>query len=220
MTRKRKVSCRRLPFEIVAEYRKKKRSTESIRMQVFKVNIWQSNDCIDSVHSYLSFLFCIIISPSFVLSRYFFVEIAVFLSSLSLSRVYVGIEQVMRLEIYIVIFLQIEFIWAIRCYSCVGKIGRNEKTLDPCINPAENVGDGNVEEVECSKSKLCWKAIASGKIRRGCGEKRCAFIPDVNMGSIITQTCCANDLCNRTSTKTFSKFFIYFLLVVLVYLSK
>lgn len=122
----------------------------------------------------------------------------------------------MRLELYVILFLQIEFIWAIRCYSCVGK----HKSLDGCVNPAENVGDGHVEEIECSKSKLCWKGIANGKIQRGCGEKRCAFIPDINMGSLITQTCCSNDLCNRTSTKTFSKFFIYFLLFLVVYFLK
>jgi hypothetical protein len=114
----------------------------------------------------------------------------------------------MRLELYIIILLQIESIFAIRCYKCAGKISSN----DPCVNPAENVGDGNVEEIECLNSKLCWKAITGGKITRGCGEKRCAFIPDINLGSLISQSCCPNDLCNRTSSKISSKWIVYFLI--------
>ena len=127
--------------------------------------------------------------------------------------VYTGIEQVMRFELYLLIFLQIESIWSIRCYSCVGKFGRKGKSVDPCMNPAENVGDGNVQEIECLNSKLCWKGITGGTLKRGCGEKRCAFIPDINMGSLVSQTCCSNDLCNRTSSKIFSEFFIYFCVI-------
>lgn len=125
----------------------------------------------------------------------------------------------MRLELYIVVFLQIELASGIRCYSCVGQIGKKQNSLDPCVNPAENVGDGNVEEIECLNSKLCWKAITGGKLKRGCGEKRCAFIPDINLGAIISQTCCSNDLCNRTSSMNFSKLFLCFLML-LVYLIK
>ncbi|CAF3810163.1 unnamed protein product, partial [Rotaria magnacalcarata] len=60
-----------------------------------------------------------------------------------------------------------------------------EKNLfDPCLNPAENVGDGNVYEIDCLNTKLCWKAVTGGTIRRGCGEKRCALMPDINMGAL------------------------------------
>jgi hypothetical protein len=125
----------------------------------------------------------------------------------------------MRLEYYIVILLQIESIFSIRCYKCTGKIDRKQKSLDPCVNPAENVGDGNVEEIECLNSKLCWKAVTGGKLNRGCGEKRCAFIPDINLGSIISQTCCPNDLCNQTtSSKNISKWIVYFLIFLLYFI--
>ncbi|CAF1074499.1 unnamed protein product [Rotaria sp. Silwood1] len=86
----------------------------------------------------------------------------------------------MKLYIYIIIFVHIDLVFGIRCYSCVGEVHNQRKPLDPCLNPAENVGDGNVNEIECVNTKLCWKGIAAGKIRRGCGEKRCAFIPDIN----------------------------------------
>lgn len=105
----------------------------------------------------------------------------------------------MRLYLYIIVFVQVELVFGIRCYSCIGKISNTQNTVDPCLNPAENVGDGNVEEIECLNAKLCWKGIAAGKLKRGCGEKRCAFLPDINMGSVVSQTCCSNDLCNRTS---------------------
>lgn len=115
----------------------------------------------------------------------------------------------MRLYIYIVVFAQIELVFGIRCYSCVGKISNSQDTNDPCLNPAENVGDGNVNEIDCMNTKLCWKGITNGKLRRGCGEKRCAFIPDINIGSLISQTCCSNDLCNRTSLTRCSAWVLY-----------
>jgi hypothetical protein len=119
----------------------------------------------------------------------------------------------MRLDIFIIIFLQIELVFGIRCYSCVGKIDKQQKTIDPCINPAENLGDGNVDEIECLNSKLCWKSIAGGQLKRGCGEKRCAFIPEINFGSLISQTCCPNDLCNRTSSINLSKWIVLFFII-------
>lgn len=124
----------------------------------------------------------------------------------------------MRLVIFIIIFLQIELIFGIRCYSCVGKINKNKNIIDPCVNPAENVGDGIVNEIECLSSKLCWKAITGGKLTRGCGEKRCAFIPDIDMGSLVSQTCCSNDLCNRTSLINISKWFIYFFIILIYFI--
>lgn len=124
----------------------------------------------------------------------------------------------MRLVIFFLIFLQIELVFTIRCYSCVGNIKKNSKIIDPCLNPAENVGDGNVNEIECLNSKLCWKAITNGQLRRGCGEKRCAFIPDINLGSLASQTCCSNDLCNQTSLIKLSKWFIYFFLILLYFI--
>jgi len=132
--------------------------------------------------------------------------------------VYINIEQVMRLDIFIIIFLQIELVFGIRCYSCVGTTDENQETIDPCINPAENVGDGNVNEIECFNSKLCWKAITGGKLKRGCGEKRCAFIPEVNFGSLISQTCCSNDLCNRTSSIKFSKWIVLFFIISIYFI--
>ncbi|CAF4117963.1 unnamed protein product [Rotaria socialis] len=90
----------------------------------------------------------------------------------------------MKLYIYIVVFVHIEWTFGIRCYSCTGKKNGEQNLFDPCLNPAENVGDGNVYEIDCLNTKLCWKAVTGGKIRRGCGEKRCAFIPDINMGPL------------------------------------
>ncbi|UJR38056.1 hypothetical protein I4U23_030738 [Adineta vaga] len=119
----------------------------------------------------------------------------------------------MRLYIYLLVLFHIQIVFGIRCYSCVGKTGSKKYSNDPCLNPAENVGDGNVQEIECLNTKLCWKAITGGQLKRGCGEKRCAFIPDINIGSIISQTCCTNDLCNRTSWISSSKWVIYFLIV-------
>ncbi len=118
----------------------------------------------------------------------------------------------MRLLISIIIFLQIELLFGIRCYSCVGKMNNKQNQNDPCLSPAENVGDGNVNEIDCLNTKLCWKGITGGNIRRGCGEKRCALIPEINMGSLISQTCCSNDLCNKTSSINLSKWIIYFLI--------
>ena len=82
----------------------------------------------------------------------------------------------MRLYVTIIVFLQIEFSFGLRCYSCVGKTDKKQKPNDPCLSPAENVGDGNVFEIECFNTKLCWKGITAGKLKRGCGEKRCAFV--------------------------------------------
>jgi hypothetical protein len=124
--------------------------------------------------------------------------------------VYTDIEQVMRLHIYIIVCLQIELAFGIRCYSCAGKLDK----IDPCLSPAENVGDGNVFEIDCLNSKLCWKGITGGSLKRGCGEKRCAFIPDINMGSIISQTCCSNDLCNRTSSLILSRWIFYIFIFI------
>ncbi len=124
----------------------------------------------------------------------------------------------MRLDIFIIIFLQIELVFGIRCYSCVGKITKNQKTVDSCLNPAENVGDGNVNEIDCLNSKLCWKAITGGQLKRGCGEKRCAFIPDINLGSLVSQTCCSYDLCNRTSLIKFSKWIVYFSIFLIYFI--
>lgn len=175
------------------------------------------------IETFLSFSFLLsfnIIIPEVFISFTRSVKVSVYKGIFSFfftcSFVYTGIEQVMRIELYLIVLLQIEFVWSIRCYSCVGKIGKKQKTLDPCINPAENVGDGNVEEIECLNSKLCWKAITGGQLKRGCGEKRCAFIPDINMGSLISQTCCSNDLCNQTSSINFSKISLFFL-ISLVY---
>jgi len=120
----------------------------------------------------------------------------------------------MRLDIFIIIFLQIELVFGIRCYSCVGKIDKQ----DPCVNPAENVGDGNVDEIECLNSKLCWKSITGGQLKRGCGEKRCAFIPEINIGSLISQTCCPNDLCNRTSSINLSKWIVLFFIISIYFI--
>ncbi|CAF0975024.1 unnamed protein product [Adineta ricciae] len=114
----------------------------------------------------------------------------------------------MRLYIYLLVLFQIEIGLAIRCYSCVGKTGSKKYADDPCLNPAKNLGDGNVKEIECLNTKLCWKAITAGQLKRGCGEKRCAFIPDINMGSVISQTCCSNDLCNRTSVISASQWVV------------
>jgi hypothetical protein len=125
----------------------------------------------------------------------------------------IDIEQVMRLELYVIVFLQIELVFGIQCYSCVGRIDRKQKTIDPCLNPAENVGDGNVKEIDCLNSKLCWKAITGGQLRRGCGEKRCAFLPDINLGSLVSQTCCPNDLCNGTSSMKLSKWILVYFLI-------
>ncbi|CAF4028412.1 unnamed protein product [Adineta steineri] len=100
----------------------------------------------------------------------------------------------MKLYIYLIVLLQIEVVFGIRCYSCVGKIGNKKQPEDPCLNPGKNVGDGSVTEIDCSSTKLCWKAISGGQLKRGCGEKRCAFIPDISIGSLISQTCCTNDL--------------------------
>jgi hypothetical protein len=126
--------------------------------------------------------------------------------------VYIDIDQVMRLYLSVIVLLEIELVISIRCYSCVGKINNKQKFDDPCLNPAENVGDGNVNEIDCSNAKLCWKGITNGQLKRGCGEKRCAFIPDINMGSLISQTCCSNDLCNQTSFIIISKSMICFLI--------
>ncbi|CAF3330259.1 unnamed protein product [Rotaria socialis] len=115
----------------------------------------------------------------------------------------------MKLYIYIVVLVHIEWTFGIRCYSCTGKKNGEQNLFDPCLNPAENVGDGNVYEIDCLNTKLCWKAVTGGKIRRGCGEKRCAFIPDINMGPLVSQTCCSNDLCNRTSSVMLSKAIVY-----------
>ncbi len=121
----------------------------------------------------------------------------------------------MRLDIFIIIFFEIELVFGIRCYSCVSTIDKTqETTVDPCLNPAENVGDGNVNEIECLNSKLCWKAITGGRVKRGCGEKRCAFIPDINLGSLVSQSCCPNDLCNRTSSIKLSKWIVYFIFLI------
>ncbi|CAF5007846.1 unnamed protein product, partial [Rotaria magnacalcarata] len=93
-----------------------------------------------------------------------------------------------------------------------------EKNLfDPCLNPAENVGDGNVYEIDCLNTKLCWKAVTGGTIRRGCGEKRCALMPDINMGALVSQTCCSNDLCNRTSSVMLSKIIVYSISFLIVF---
>ena len=114
---------------------------------------------------------------------------------------------------YIILLLQIEFNFGIRCYSCIGKQNSN----DPCFNPAKNLGDGNVDEIDCLNTKLCWKGVTAGQLKRGCGEKRCAFIPDINMGSIISQTCCSNDLCNRTSSIVLSKWIVYSFVVLNIF---
>ena len=119
----------------------------------------------------------------------------------------------MRLSVYMLLFLRLEFVIGIQCYSCVGR-SRKHAGDDPCANPAENVGDGHVREIDCVNEKLCWKGITGGRLKRGCGEKRCAFLPDINMGSLVTQTCCANDLCNRTSARLASQWLGYFLLVL------
>ncbi|CAF0870266.1 unnamed protein product [Rotaria sordida] len=123
----------------------------------------------------------------------------------------------MKLYIYIIVFVHIDLVFGIRCYSCIGEINKKQKPVDPCLNPAENVGDGNVNEIECLNTKLCWKGITAGKLRRGCGEKRCAFIPDISMGSFISQTCCSNDLCNRTSSIILSKSLVYFIIFLIFF---
>ena len=115
----------------------------------------------------------------------------------------------MNVYICIIIFIQIVFTLGIRCYFCTGKIYSTKNIVDPCVNPAKNVGDGSVSEVDCLNTKLCWKGITAGRLSRGCGEKRCAFIPDINVGSLISQTCCSNDLCNRTRSLPLSKCIIY-----------
>ena len=119
----------------------------------------------------------------------------------------------MKLSVYILLFLRIELVLGIQCYSCIGR-SRKHVGDDPCANPAENVGDGHVREIDCVNEKLCWKGITGGRLKRGCGEKRCALLPDINMGSLITQTCCANDLCNRTSARLASQWLSYFLLAL------
>ena len=124
----------------------------------------------------------------------------------------------MRLELYIVIFLQIELAFGIRCYSCTGTSDKKQKATDPCVNPAENVDDKTVKEIECVNSKLCWKATVGGQLKRGCGGKRCAFIPDIDMGSLVSLTCCSNDLCNRTSSIKISKWTIYFLIFTIFFI--
>lgn len=121
----------------------------------------------------------------------------------------------MRLRFYLLlqlVFVQFAGRLAIRCYSCAGKIDKKQSN-DPCLNPAENVGDGRVSEIECLNSKLCWKGITGGQLKRGCGEKRCAFIPDINMGTFVSQTCCANDLCNRTSSLRSASWMSFFCLI-------
>lgn len=109
----------------------------------------------------------------------------------------------MKISVLIVFIFQIQHLLTIRCYSCSGKSDKK----DACFNPAENVGDGQVTEIECLNTKLCWKGVTAGSLKRGCGEKRCAFIPDLNMGSFVTQTCCAHDLCNRTNSMGPTKYF-------------
>ena len=121
----------------------------------------------------------------------------------------------MRLHFYLLLqllFVQFAGRLAIRCYSCAGTIDKKQAN-DPCLSPAENVGDGRVSEIECLNSKLCWKGITGGQLKRGCGEKRCAFIPDINMGTFVSQTCCANDLCNRTSAHRSASWMSFFCLI-------
>lgn len=119
----------------------------------------------------------------------------------------------MKLYIYVIVFVHIEWTFGIRCYSCVSDKNNQQNAVDPCLNPAEYVGDGNVNEIDCLNTKLCWKAITNGKIRRGCGEKRCTFIPDISVGSLISQTCCSSDLCNRTFIIISSKSTVFLLLL-------
>ena len=126
---------------------------------------------------------------------------------------YVDFEQIMRLALYIVILLQIKLCFGIKCYSCDGTIDRTKTTVDPCESPAEYLDNDKVKEITCKNDKLCWRATAGKKLTRGCGGKRCTFIPDVDMGSLFSQTCCSNDLCNRTSTKNLSKWTIISLIL-------
>jgi len=133
---------------------------------------------------------------------------------------YISMQKAIRLYIYIIVLLKIEFNVGIRCYSCSGIIGSKQHPDHPCLNPAKNVGDGNVYEIDCLNKKLCWKGITGGLLTRGCAQKRCAIIPDINMGSLISQTCCSNDLCNRTSSIILSKWIVYSLMFFSLYILK
>ena len=124
-------------------------------------------------------------------------------------------RSIMKLYSYVLILFQLHELQSIRCYSCVGRVNQ-KNTNDPCLNPAENVGDGRVSEIECLNSKLCWKSITGGQLKRGCGEKRCALVPDISIGSLMTQTCCSNDLCNRSSTQISS---LWMCSIVLLFLN-
>ena len=115
----------------------------------------------------------------------------------------------MRFILFILFVFNFHQVSTIRCFSCVGVINKKQPN-DPCLNPAENVGDGRVTEIDCLNTKLCWKGVTGGQLKRGCGEKRCAFLPDLNMGSFISQTCCANDLCNRTTSIEISRWLSLF----------
>ena len=146
----------------------------------------------------------------FILSRSFFRE-----------QRWISFALLMRLHFYLLVHLvlgQFDTGLAIRCYSCVGKVDRKQSN-DPCLNPAENVGDGRVSEIDCLSTKLCWKSITGGQLKRGCGEKRCAFIPDLNMGSFVSQTCCANDLCNGTAAAAAGSAQWMFSFTLLLYLT-